>query len=141
MFVQKIQISLVLIILAATLHGSEASMDLLELDSVGRIPEITVTAPRYEYQDEAWLGMVEGVVVEAQGPSNGRNETAAGDKSTAIVGGSMSSKNVESTSIRYGDSVYLLVSLTLTLATLSILYLSLGTYRATTEAKHDGTKH
>jgi hypothetical protein len=73
MFTKKMQLLLVFIILGTTTYISGSSMQ--QLDSVGMMPEISVTAPRYEYQDEAWLGMVEGVVVEAQRVSSSRNRT------------------------------------------------------------------
>lgn len=133
MFLRKTQMSFAIIILAATTHISDASMQ--QLDSIGSMPEITVTASRYEYQDDAWLGMVEGVVVEAQRPSSSINTANAGDKSRATVSGSMSSKDMEYPSMGFRDSVGLLVSLTLTLATLSILYISLGAYFAAREVK------
>lgn len=141
MFIQKIQILIAIIIVGATMHSSGASMYRQELDSVGRMPEIIVTAPRYEYQDEAWLGMVEEVVVEARRPSNSRKETVTKDESNGMVSGSLLSKDIKSTSIHVRDPMYLLLSLTLTLVTLSIVYMSLRAYLVAKEAKHDGTKH
>lgn len=141
MFIQKMQISIALIILAATMHSSGASMYLQELDSVGRMPEITVTAPRYEYQDEAWADMVEGVVVEARRPSRSRNGTVTKDESNGMASGNKSSKDIKSTSMHFRNPMYLLISLTFTLVTLSIVYMSLRAYHAAKEVKHDGTKH
>jgi hypothetical protein len=84
------------------------------------MPEITVTAPRYEYQDEAWLGMVEGVVVEAQRPFGNRKEHPSTQMSTVID---------------YGYSVYFLFSFTLVLVVSSVLYMSLGSYFVGKEVK------
>jgi hypothetical protein len=105
------------------------------------MPEIIVTAPRYEFQDEAWLGMVEEIVVEARRLSSSRNEKIAEDEPNGMVSRNVPSKDIESTSIHFRESVYLLVSLTLTLATLSIVYMSLRAYLAAKEVKHDRTKH
>jgi hypothetical protein len=141
MFIQKMQISVTLIIVAVTLHGSKTSMNLQELDSVGMVPGITVTAPRYEYQDEAWLGLIEEVVVEARRPSSSKNETVTGDETNVMVSGNISSKDMESTSIHFRNSVYLLILLMFTLVTLSIVLMSLRAYLAVKEAKHGRTKH
>ncbi|KPK63108.1 hypothetical protein AMJ83_08560 [candidate division WOR_3 bacterium SM23_42] len=126
MLIQKIQISIAFIILGAFLVNSGASVNLRGLDSIGRLPEINVTAPRYEYQDEAWLGMIEGVVVEAQRPLNTRSKDAIEEKSAFVY---------------YGDSVYMLVTFTLLLVTLSVLYMSYGRYLAAKEVKNGRTKH
>ena len=128
MFVQKIQVSIILIILTATAHISEATIQVL--DSVGRMPEITVTAPRYEYQDEAWAGMVEGVIVEARRPiSTGDLVTAAGNESAITFVGNILSKDVDT------SCLCLSLVLTLTLVPLSIIYISLGAYLVTKEVK------
>jgi len=34
-------------------------------DYIGQMPEVVVTAPRYEYADESWAGLLEAVVVSA----------------------------------------------------------------------------
>jgi hypothetical protein len=141
MFIQKMQISVTLIIVAVTMHGSKASINPQELDSVGMMPEITVTASRYEYQDEAWLGLIEEVVVEARQSSSSRNETVTGDGTNVMVSGNISSKDMESTSIYSRGSMYLLILLMFTLVTLSIVLMSLRVYLAAKEAKHDRTKH
>jgi len=141
MFVQKIQILTAIVITGATMHSSGAPAHLRELNSVGRMPEIIVTAPRYEYQDEAWLGMVEEVVVEAPRPLNSGNGTDTIDESSRMVSGKISSKDIKSTSINFRTPICLLISLTLTLVTLSIVYMSLRAYLAAKEVEHDGTKH
>jgi hypothetical protein len=140
MSIHKMPISIILIILGATLFSSGASTNLQESDLIGRMPEITVTAFRYEPQDEAWLGMVEGLVVEAQRHSNGENEIIPMGEFSRIVGGNMSSKDDRSTSGRLRDAMYPLIPLTFTLVTLSIAYISLRVYLAAREVKHDGTK-
>ena len=141
MFVQKIQISIMLIILAATLKVSKASVDLPELDSIGRMPEITVTAPRYEYQDEAWLGMVEGVVVEAQRLSSSLSGAVSEDASQGMISTSFSSKDMEFESIHYKYPMHLLMLLTVTFVILSIVYLSCCAYRAAKEVEYDRSDH
>jgi hypothetical protein len=123
--------------LGAVLLSSGASANLQELDSVGRMPEIDVIAPRYEYQDEAWLGMVEGVVVEAQRPASNRSETASIEESN----GNVSPAGVKSTSMHFGYPVYLLILAMATFVMLSIIYISLRAHLATEEIKYDSTKH
>ena len=141
MLIQKMQISIVLIILGATLLNSGASTSLQESDSIGRMPEITVTAPRYEYQNEAWLGMVEGVVVEARRPSSSINGIVLKDGSNGMVSGNMSSKGVKSMSMHFGDPMYLVISSFFMLVALSIVYMYFRAYLAAKEVKHDRTKH
>jgi len=141
MFIQKIQILTAIIIAGATMHSSGAPAHLHELDSVGRMPEIIVTAPRYEYQDEAWLGMVEEVVVEAPRPLNSGNGTDTIDESSRMVSGKISSKDIKFTSMNFRTPICRLISLTLALVTLSIVYMSLRAYLAAKEVEHDGTKH
>jgi hypothetical protein len=46
-------------------------------DSIGRMPEIVVTAPRYEYEDVAWSGLMETIVVTAP-PHSGEDMYTAG---------------------------------------------------------------
>lgn len=41
------------------------SAGLVEDSSIGHVPEVVVTAPRYEHEDVAWSGLVETVVVTA----------------------------------------------------------------------------
>lgn len=141
MFVQKIQILTAIVITGATMHSAGAPARLHELDSVGKMPEIIVTAPRYEYQDEAWLGMIEEVVVEAPRPLNSGNGTDTIDESSRMVSGKISSRDIKSTPINTRTPICLLMSLTLTLVTLSIVYMSLRAYLAAKEVEHDGTKH
>jgi len=45
----------------ATIESEQDAM----LDSIGLMPEIVVTAPRHEYQDEAWGGLMPEVMVTA----------------------------------------------------------------------------
>jgi hypothetical protein len=123
------------------LLSSGASTNLQELDSIGRMPEITVTAPRYEYQDEAWLGMVEGVVIKVHRPASDRSRSATNDESNEMVSGNMSSTDVKSTSRHLGDPAYLLILVTVTLVMLSIIYISLRAYHTTEEIKHERAKH
>ncbi|KPJ71948.1 hypothetical protein AMJ52_07980 [candidate division TA06 bacterium DG_78] len=141
MFMQKIQISIMLIILAATLKVSKASVDLPELDSIGRMPEITVMAPRYEYQDEAWLGMVEEVVVEARRFSNSKNGTISEGASPGMINASFSSKDMECNWMFFKYPTQLLMLLTFTFVILSIVYLSFYVYLAAKEVHHDRTEH
>lgn len=37
---------------------------------IGGMPEVLVTAPRYEYEDAAWSGLMDEVVVTAQRPAS-----------------------------------------------------------------------
>ena len=41
------------------------SAGLVEDSSIGHMPEVVITAPRYEHEDVAWSGLVETVVVTA----------------------------------------------------------------------------
>jgi len=41
------------------------SAELVEDSSIGHVPEVVVTAPRYEHEDGAWSGLMETVVVTA----------------------------------------------------------------------------
>jgi hypothetical protein len=34
-------------------------------DSIGQLPELTVTAERFEYEDEVWSGLLDTIVVTA----------------------------------------------------------------------------
>ena len=135
MFLQKMQIRILLIILAVIAHSSEASVCQEALDSVGLMPEVTVTAPRYEYQDEAWLGMVEGVVVEARQPPSGIKRFVARDGSQEKVNGNMSSEDIEASSMHLLYPEYLLILFML--ATLSISYVVIHMFLTTKEVKHD----
>jgi hypothetical protein len=141
MLIQKRQMSIALIILGAVLLNSGTSANLRELDSIGRLPEIDVTAQRYEYQDEAWLGMVEGVVVEAQRPAIDRSGTTALVEQNGIGSGKVSPAGVKSTSMHLGGSVYLSILIAVTFVMLSTIYISLRAYLATEEIDHDRTEH
>lgn len=44
--------------------ASESS-ERLTFDSIGLMPEIVVTAPRFEYEDDVWSGLMPEVVVTA----------------------------------------------------------------------------
>ncbi|MDH4212187.1 MAG: hypothetical protein OEV79_12150 [candidate division WOR-3 bacterium] len=135
MFVHKTCIMIAFAFLGGVVYASEASNNVQGLDSIGMMPEVVVTAPRYENQDEAWLGMIEGVTVEARNSSVGTDETVAG-----VNRGSISSNNIGFESIRGGNIVRLLVSLTLTLVTISVLYMSIHAYLDAEEVKHERTK-
>ena len=41
------------------------SAELVQDSSIGHMPEVVVTAPRYEYEDVAWSGLMETVTVNA----------------------------------------------------------------------------
>jgi len=139
MFTKKTQLLIVLIILGTTTYISGASVQ--QLDSFGMMPEITVTAPRYEYQDEAWLGMVEGVVVEAQRLSSSLSGAVSEDASQGMISTSFSSKDMEFESIHYKYPMHLLMLLTVTFVILSIVYLSCCAYRAAKEVEYDRSDH
>ena len=138
MFTTKTQLLIVLIILGTT-YISGASIQ--QLDSVGMMPEITVTAPRYEYQDEAWLGMVEGVVVEVQRLSSSKSGAVSEDASQGIVNGDFVAKDMEFDSMYCSYPMYLLMLLTFTFVILSIVYLSCCAYRAAKEVEYDRPDH
>ncbi len=136
MFVKKIQVLISLIILVAAIHVSEASES--ELDSVGRMPEITVTAPRYEHQDEAWAGMVKGVIVEARRVSDREAFVSnAGIEPDFVFIGSNPTEDINDISMQLADSTYLFLSfmLNLALVPLSLVYMSLSVYLVTKEIK------
>jgi len=139
MFTKKTQLLIVVIILGTTTYISGASIQ--QLDSVGMMPEITVTASRYEYQDEAWLGMVEGVVVEAQRLSSSKSGAVSEDASQGMISTSFSSKDMEFESMHYKYPMHLLMLLTFTFVILSIVYLSCCAYRAAKEVKYDRSDH
>jgi hypothetical protein len=139
MFSQKMQIRILLIILGVFVHGPAASAQQQELDSVGMMPEITVTATRYECEDEAWLGMVEGVVVEARRPSNSRSVPEAIDKSRTMISRSTAAEDIESSSMRLADPKYLIILLAF--AALSLAYVAIRTFLKSREVKHDTAKH
>lgn len=113
---------IILVILGVTLLSSETSMSPHERDPIGRLPEITVTAPRYDIRDGVYSGMLEEVIVTARRPS------------TSI-------HSIQSTGTYSNNSMYLVVLLTFMLATLSILYMSLYGYRTAKEKNHAGSKY
>ncbi len=57
----KVVVALLLIVGS----GALMSAGLVEDSSIGHVPEVVITAPRYEYEDVAWSGLVETVVVTA----------------------------------------------------------------------------
>ncbi|UCF71615.1 MAG: hypothetical protein JSW49_04915 [candidate division WOR-3 bacterium] len=123
MFTGKILIQISIVILGVNIHALEASSSLQERDSVGRMSDITVTAPRYDNQDEAWAGMVEGIVVEAQHESDGVMESVRENESNGAI--------------RTENPMQLFLPLTLALATISILYMSLHVYSMVKEVRHE----
>ncbi|UCG29723.1 MAG: hypothetical protein JSV53_09490 [candidate division WOR-3 bacterium] len=132
MFVRRTCILIVVVFFGGVVYASETTNKLQELDSIGMMPEVIVTAPRYEIQDEAWLGMIEGVVVEAQRPSIMTEENVAGANSGKIAPNSDGFDSIRGESI-----IRLLLPLTLTLATISILYMSIHAYLNAEEVKHE----
>jgi hypothetical protein len=136
MFVRRTCILIVVVFLGGIVYASEATGKLQESDSIGMMPEVVVTAPRYENQDEAWAGLVEGVVVEAQRFIIGSEATIVGvngrNISTDINGGN---------SIHGGTVTGLLGIFTLILAMISIMYLSLRVLFIAQEVEHERTKH
>ena len=113
---------IILVILGVTLLSSETSVSLQEPDPIGRLPEITVTAPRHNILDGTYSGMLEEVIVTAQRPS------------TSIT-------SIQSMGTYFNNSQYLLVLLTLMLTTFSILFLSFYGHVTTKEKNHAGSRH
>ncbi len=136
MFVHKTCILIVVAFLGGVVYASEASHNSHEIESIGMMQEVVVTAPRYENQDEAWAGVVEGVVVEAQRPPMGMEATRVGVNCGNIP-----------TDVDGGDSIYggtitgLLGIFTLILAMMSIMYVSLRAFLIAEEVKHERTKN
>ena len=136
MIVRKMQIVLVLIIMVAVVLLSGGTVQ--AVDSIGRMPEITVTAPRYEYQDDAWAGMVEGVIVEAQRRSGSDAVAAkAGLEPYIMFTGSEPLEEINDISMKLAGSTYMSFSLVLNLALvpLSLIYISLSVFLRTKEVK------
>lgn len=52
------------VILAMTQMSGGVSAE-TAFDYIGQMPEIVVDAPRYEYEDDSWAGLIETVVVTA----------------------------------------------------------------------------
>ena len=129
MFKLKILTAFVLMALATHISGAAVQ----ELESVGLMPEITVTAPRYEYQDEAWAGMIEGVTVEAYRSSINGTSVSTTEAEARI--------NIRIISLDSDGSSYVLLSLVLTLVLvpISLTYMSLGAYLAAKEVNSDRT--
>lgn len=122
MFAKGISHTLILVILGVTLLSSETSVLLQGQDAIGRLPEITVTAPRYDIRDGIYSGMLEEVIVTAQRPLT-----------------NMSS--IQSTGPHFNNPTYLVVLLTFMLATLSILSMSLYGYVTAKERNHEDSRH
>jgi hypothetical protein len=140
MFAHKIQMTILLIMLTVMLRVSNASTNVSELDTVGMMPEITVTAPRYEYQDEAWSGMVEGVVVEARRVSGSESDAAkVGPGPHIMFSGSNATGEIDDISMQLAGSAYLFLSFVLNLALvpLSLVYMSLSAYLAAKESRNE----
>ena len=140
MFAHKIQMTILLIMLTVMLRVSNASTNVSELDTVGMMPEITVTAPRYEYQDEAWAGMVEGVIVEARRVSGSESAAAkARPESHIMFSGSNPTGEIDDISMQLAGSAYLFLSFVLNLALvpLSLVYMSLSAYLAAKESRNE----
>ena len=113
---------IILVILGVTLLSSETSVSLQEPDPIGRLPEITVTAPRYDIRHGVYLGMLEEVIVTARRPSTSMN-------------------SIQSTGTYLSNSMYLVALLAFMLTTLSILYLSFYDYVTAKEKNHAGSRH
>lgn len=139
MLPQKMQMRILLMMLALFVHGSAASAQHGELDSIGRMPEITVTATRYEHEDDAWLGMVEGIVVEAQKSPKSRQGSIARDDSQAMNSGQTASEDIESSAMNLIDPRYLIILSILVL--ISIAYVVIRAFLSAGEAKNDGTEY
>ncbi|UCC11563.1 MAG: hypothetical protein JSW02_09455 [candidate division WOR-3 bacterium] len=122
MFAKNMHHLIILVIMGVTLLSSETSVSFQEPDPVGRLPEITVTAPRYDIRDGIYSGMLEEVIVTAQRPSTSIN-------------------SIQSTETHFNNPTYLVVLLTFMLATLSILYMSLNAYVTAKERNHEGSRH
>ena len=132
MFVNKACILIVGTLLVGVVYASEVFNDSREIETTGMMPEIVVTAPRYENQDEAWLGMIEGVVVEAE-----RLPTV-----TDVTIGGMKGKNTSPNNNVFGpiddrNIGHFLLPLTLALAMISILYVSVNAYLITEEVRNE----
>lgn len=135
MFVRRTCILFVVVFLGGIVYASETTGKLQESDSIGMMPEVVVTAPRYENQDEAWAGFVEGVVVEAQRLPTGTDVTVVG-----MTSGDTSPNNGFDP-IHNKNIAHLLLPLTLALATVSIVYMSVQAYLIAEEVEHERTKN
>lgn len=122
MFIKITMLVLILAIPGSRLLRAETIMPLEDRDPVGRLPEITVTAPRYAMQSEIHPGMLEEVTVTAQRPSVG----IAGSRSQTL---------------EHPASAYWTVPLTFLLVILSILYMSFPAHALVKEANHATTEH
>ena len=134
MFVHKTCILIVTVFIGNSVYASEASNTLRELDSIGMMQEVVVAAPRYENQDEAWLGMIEGVVVEARRPSPGIDETVVVANNRGIPLGDNKIDSMCGKSI-----VSIFLPLTFALATISVLYLSAHAFLIAEEVNNERT--
>lgn len=132
MFVHKTFILIVAAFFGSGVYASEVSDSPHEMESIGMMQEIVVTAPRYENQDEAWLGMIEGVVVEAERLPTGTEVSIIG-----MSDADTSPRNNGFAQINDGNICNLLLPLTLTLAIISILYVSVHAYLVAEEVKNE----
>lgn len=132
MFVNKACILIVGTLLVGVVYASEVFNDSRAIETTGMMPEIVVTAPRYENQDEAWLGMIEGVVVEAERLPTVTDVTISGMK-----GKDTSPNNSGFGPIDDRNIVHFLLPLTLALAMISILYVSVNAYLITEEVRNE----
>lgn len=129
MFVQNTKLLLILIGMAG--YVSTASGQ--QLDSIGRMPEITVTAPRYEFQDEAWAGLIEGVIVEARRSSSKEPVITTAERESCSCSVSMSLYSEGS------SYVFLSLVLTLTIVPLSLISMSVRAHLGGKEVENDRT--
>ena len=136
MFAHKTCILIAAAFLGGVVYASEAFDSPYALDSIGMMQEVSVTAPRYENQDEAWLGMIEGVVVEAQRFPTGTDVSIIGK-----TGEDTSPNNNGFNKINDGDIGNLLLPFTLTLAMISILHVSVNAYLIAGEVKNERTEN
>ena len=136
MFSHKVRVLIVIALLAGIVYASETFNSSHELDSIGMMQEVFVTAPRYENQDEAWLGMIEGIVVEAQRLPMGKDATIS----------EMNGGNIPA-NINGGDTVFggtiagLLGTFTLILVMISTMYVSLRALLIAEEVEHERTRN
>jgi hypothetical protein len=113
---------IILIILGVTLISSDTSLPLQEPELIGRLPEITVTVPRYDIRGEMYPGMLEEVIVTAQRPSINRH----------TVGSSIS---------YFSKTMFMVTLVTLLLVTLSIMYVSFRAFILKQEVDCAKTKY
>ena len=113
---------LILVILGLTLLNSETFLPLQEPELIGTLPEITVTAPRYDIRGEMYPGMLEEVVVTAKRPS-------------------ASIASLKQVPINAHNSRYFVLPLMFLLVLVSILYISLHMMVFAKEKNHAGSRY